>query len=523
MARPLSQICLNVISEQTHDPRNEKITRIQLLSEHASLSFLTCSLYNKLFNKLLKVEHSLGDGYFLTDIQMTPITSEMTDQIRQGLIAILNSEDKIETVHVPRNELIGYFKERGFTDKLGLLKTWFDELIPCVKCGEFIDFMLEPISNDKERLKIFDIKQFENGFILRFPTLLCPKTIVEWSDPHALNEMFREYREWAKLIDCDTVSKLNDIIFQRKIDDIKWVAEGLHEQKLAKIAKYLVKKSDTKKVATVAGPSSSNKTTFALRLAIQLRVNGFTSIVISMDDYYKNRADIPFGADGLQDFESIDALNIPVLAERIKKMLNGESVPRRRFDFHTGVGYDDSKEMQSLPKNAFLIIEGIHGLNPILLNSIGSDVVVPIYVSALTPLHLDFSHRFPTSDLRLIRRIIRDYRYRNYSPRKTIRRWTSVRIGEERNIFPFQGNAELFFNSALVYELPVLSVQGKALLAEATMPEDDEDPNSAESKEVTKEARRLLGLLNFFYPASTEIVPHISCIREFVGGSDLKY
>jgi len=396
-------------------------------------------------------------------------------------------------------------------------------MIPCIKVGEFIDYIIEPMSTNKTRLRIFELRPYENGIILRFPTMLNPSSLREWSDPHALFNMFREYREWAGVIKCETVSQLNSTIYKGKIDDLKWVAEGLHEQKLAKIAKHLVKRFPAKRIVTIAGPSSSNKTTFALRLSIQLSVNAHRSLVISMDDYYKDTKDIPFGDDGLQDFESIDALNIPVLSDRVHRLLAGETVPRRRFDFKTGTGYDQPECPLHIDSDTFLIIEGIHGLNPELLESLGRESVTPIYVSALTPLNLDMNHRFPTSDLRLIRRIIRDFKFRGYSPRKTIARWTSVRVGEERNIFPFQGNAELFFNSSLVYELPVESIYGRALLAEATVPEEGEDEESQTAKEITQEARRLQGMLNFFYPASVEIVPHISCIREFVGGSDLKY
>ena len=526
MDRRTSDIDLNIVelpeSMQTHHQIG-KVTRSQLSAEHATLSFLVCSIYNKLNTRLLKVEHSCGDGYYMVDYEYLPITEKQVEAIKDELTRLIHSETPITLGRMDRDSLTRFFEEHGYTDKLGLLKTWNEELIPCINCGEYVDYTLEPMSTDKERLKIFDIRAYENGMILRFPTLVDPERLQEWSDPHAIFAMFREYREWAKLIECDNVAKLNSIIYNRKIDDLKWIAEGLHTQKLASIAKHLVKNYKNKKVVTIAGPSSSNKTTFALRLAIQLRVNGYKSTVISMDDYYKDRKDIPYGEDGMQDFESIDALNIASLSDHVSRMLKGEKVPMRRFDFKDGVGFDDEKVLQQLDDKQFLIIEGIHGLNPILISSLGEDNVTPIYVSALTPVNIDFNHRFPTSDLRLIRRIIRDYRYRGYSPRKTIMRWTSVRMGEEKNIFPFQGNAELFFNSSLVYELPVLSIQGKALLAEATVPEPTEDPNSIESEEVTKEARRLLSLLNVFYPASAEIVPHISCIREFIGGSDLKY
>jgi uridine kinase len=335
--------------------------------------------------------------------------------------------------------------------------------------------------------------------------------------------MIREHRKWARLIECDTLSKLNDIIYRRDIDNLKWIAEGLHEQKLAQIAKEIVAGFNERRIVMIAGPSCSNKSTFAKRLSIQLMVNGHKSLVLYMDDYYRDTCDIPKEPDGLQDFEALSAFNVEVLSNHCRRLLAGERVPRRVFSWKMQQGFDNEKNMMVLPRQSVLIIEGIHGLNPELLSVLGRESVVTVYVSALTPISLDYNHRFPTSDLRLIRRIIRDHKYRGYSPRQTILRWTSVRIGEQRHIFPFQGLADHFFDSALVYELPVLAIYGKALLAEATMPDTNEGLTESEAKEVSKEARRLSNLLNLFYPVSVEVVPHISCIREFIGGSDLKF
>jgi uridine kinase len=338
--------------------------------------------------------------------------------------------------------------------------------------------------------------------------------------------MFKEYTEWAKLLGCDSAAKLNEIIAKRQINHLKWIAEGLHEQKLCEIADKLAANFSHKRIVTIAGPSSSNKTTFAKRLAIYLRVNGYESLVIEMDDYFRDGEDVPYEADGLQDFEKITAMNIEVLGQAVRSLIEGKNVPRRKFIFSDGKGRgrDSTTEFLSLPANGFLIVEGIHGMNPIIFDVFGgADKVCPIYVSALTPVNIDNSHRFPTTSLRLIRRMVRDYKYRGQSPRQTLRRWGSVRRGEEMNIFPFQVNAELFFNSALVYELPVLAIFARAMLAEASLPEEGEDPDSPETLAVSEEALRLLGLLKFFYPVSPEIVPHISFMREFIGGSDLKY
>jgi uridine kinase len=239
-----------------------------------------------------------------------------------------------------------------------------------------------------------------------------------------------------------------------------------------------------------------------------------------MDDYFQDGDKIETDADGQQDLEHISAMNVSLLSERVL-LLQGESVPVRKFNFVKAKGEDHPTKKLTLPKDAFLILEGIHGLNPQLLVHLGQSS--PIYVSALTPLNIDFNHRFPTSDLRLIRRIVRDSQFRGCNARKTLRRWTSVRVGEERNIFPYQENAKLFFNSSLVYELPVLFIYAKPMLSEALIPDPDENSDSPEAKEVSREATRLLGLLNNFYTLDPVFVPRYSCIREFIGGSELEY
>ena len=510
--------------EKVSDPRNQKITRTQLLSEHATFSFLLTSVYFKEFGSLLRLEHSLGDGLYYIDSNDAIITPEMITKLETRIRALL-ADDSLSIVigTMDHSELVKIFSKANLQDKIGVLKAWQDPTIPIIQCGEFIDYVLEPMSTNKKRLEIFEFRPFLNGLIARLPTMLNPTGINEWKDPQVLHKMFSEYSCWAKLLNVESVGKLNQCIANHEINHVKMLAEGLHERKLAKIAQKLAKNYPTKRVITIAGPSSSNKTTFAKRLAIQLKVSGYSAVVIEMDDYFQDSVKIPYGPDGLQDFEHISAMNVELLGERVHALLAGESIPVRKFNFKLGEGVDYPEKQFKLKDNCFLILEGIHGLNPLLLEHIGKDDVTPIYVSALTPLNIDYNHRFPTSDYRLIRRIIRDNQFRGQSPRATIRRWTSVRVGEERNIFPYQQNAQTFFNSSLVYELPVLSIYGRVLLSEATQPAPDEDPDSPEAKDVSDEARRLLGLINNFYPLSPEIVPKISCIREFIGGSDLDY
>ena len=496
--------------------------RVQQNAERATMIFLCCSVYYELYHRSLRVQHSLGDGVFCVDSKREPITQAMADEMGRELKQLLEKHKMLEEVQIPRNEVLTKFQSMGREDKVGVLKALAENPVRCVRCGKFIDYILEPMQMDLRKITAYELKIWQNGFVLRMPTLMSPLKVGEWVEPHAQHEMFMEYGQWAELVGVENIAKLNELIYKRQVYDIKWVCEGLHQRKLAKIAETLVSGFPDKRIVTIAGPSSSNKTTFAKRLAIALRVCGFDSLVIEMDDYFLNREDTPFGPDGHRDFEAITALNVELLSERVHALLRGEPVKRRKYDFKSGLGLD-LEEIQQMTSRSFLILEGIHGLNPELLMYLGRDEVTPIYVSPLTPLSIDDEHRFPTTDLRLIRRIIRDHKYRGYSARKTIRMWTSVRVGEEKNIFPYQANAELFFNSSLVYELPVLSIFARSLLAEATVPEDGEDPADAMTREITREARRLLGLVNLFYAIPLEEVPHISCIREFVGGSDLKY
>lgn len=496
--------------------------RVQQNAQRATLVFLCCSVYCDMYKRSLRVQHSLGDGVFCVDSKREPITEEMAAAIGKELKDLLSKHDALEEVRIPRNELFAMFKRMGRMDKVGVLKALSDNPVPCVRCGRFVDYVLEPMQLDLRKISSYEIKVWQEGFVLRLPTLMSPNRIGEWIEPHAQHEMFLEYGQWAELVGVENVAQLNELIYKRQVYDIKWVCEGLHQRKLAKIAQTLVSGFPERRIVTIAGPSSSNKTTFAKRLGIALRVCGFESLVIEMDDFFVNREDTPLGPDGHRDFEAITALNVELLSERVHALLRGEVVQRRKYDFKSGMGIDTS-EQQKLTQRSFLILEGIHGLNPELLMCLGRDEVTPIYVSPLTPLSIDDEHRFPTTDLRLIRRIIRDHKYRGFSARKTIKMWTSVRVGEEKNIFPYQSNAELFFNSSLVYELPVLSIPARGLLAEATVPEDGEDPKDPMCREITREARRLLGLVNLFYAIPLEEVPHISCIREFVGGSDLKY
>lgn len=502
---------------------NQSSIRVKQIAKSSTLIFLISKIYYVLYKRVLKVGHSLGDGIFCYDVEGHEINSQTLEEINRHMEDLIKNEQFITERDVPINELIKHFKDTNRSEKINVVKAMCNEHIRCVDHSQYLDYLLEPMIYNLNELGIFSLELFQKGFVIRLPKLSNPGIIGKWENPSSQLEMFKEYISWANLIKVENISTLNEIIYKKGHYDLKWVCEGLHTRKLAKIAKTLVENFDKKRIITISGPSSSNKTTFAKRLSIALKVFCYDSIVIEMDDYFVNRVNTPKGPDGKYDFECVGAVNSDLLSGDIKKLLNGEKIRRRKFDFTTGEGYYNENEVRELNSNSFLIIEGIHGLNPKFLNIIGSEKITPIYVAPLTPLHIDNQHPFRTTDLRLIRRIIRDHRYRGFSARSTIKNWTSVRLGEEKNIFPYQNNAQLFFNSSLMYELPVLSVYGIPLLSEATVSGPNEDPDDPITKEVTREARRILRLLSLFYPIQSEEVPHISCIREFIGGSDFKY
>ncbi|OHT13992.1 Phosphoribulokinase [Tritrichomonas foetus] len=497
-------------------------TRQQLISEHDTLSFLIWAQYSKLFNRLLKLEHAYCGALYYTDLSGHEITEDMVAQLEKSIRNILTTDTPIEIVQKKKSEMIEYFAKKGMADKVGVLKTIVSNTIDCIQCGNHIDYILEPHSVDKTRLQIFSLKKYLNGFVVTFPSLTNLTEASEWKEPKLLQQMISSYSDFIRSTGIDTVSKLNEIIFKNKFEKLKVISEYLHDKQIADIARRLCDNFEHKRVITIAGPSSSNKTTFAKRLELALAACGHKTLVIEMDDYFVDEKDSPLDEDGNMDWESVDCINILVLAERVNALVRGETVKRRKFDWVRCISVDSDEEMTLKPGH-FLIMEGIHGLNPKLLNALGQDNVTPIYVQPTTPINIDHNHRFPCSDYRMIRRFIRDHNFRNFPSRSTIDIWSRVRYGEMVNIFPYQENAEYFFNSALIYELPVLTMQGRLLLAEASVPTDKEDAQSPSTIALNNEIIRLNNLMNLFYPIPLDVVHKTSCIREFLGGSDLKY
>ncbi len=462
-------------------------------------------------DRLLVIEHSYGDGYFCHDASWKSLSLNQIKQVEYAMRRWLSGSESIVLERKPRQEVINLFTQIGSESKLGILQQWDATMIPIVRIGKgYWDYQLEPVETGIDRLCEFCLEKFNDGFVIRF--IENPQERIKPLNSHSkLFNIIMENEQWASILGVSTIRQTNELIRSGEMKELLWVAEGLHEKKISSIADDIGRGFPQKRIITIAGPSSSGKTSFSKRLAIQLRVNGFRTVPISMDDYFVNRDQLKPGPDGTVDFEAIDCMDIGLLKTRMRSLLEGKTIPRRVFDFKTGKGYDSDQTL-TLGEWDFIVLEGIHGLNPRITSAFGENNVQRIYVSALTQLNIDANHHISTSDNRLLRRMVRDYRYRGYSVEDTLLRWPSVRAGEEANIFPFQEEADFLFNSALIYELPVLAKFARPLLQ--TVPYDSS---------VKTEAERLELLLSFFMNLDEDLVPGISILREFIGGSDFHY
>jgi uridine kinase len=392
-----------------------------------------------------------------------------------------------------------------------LLKNRNDLKIPVFSCGAFMDLAHAPLVPRTSLLGVFDLMGYEPGFLLRYPPWDHPDRLSAFQENPVLFSIYREYKDWGKILNVTCVGHMNDLIAARSVRRFIQVAEALHDKKIAMIADRLGARRDEVRLILIAGPSSSGKTTFAKKLAIQLQVLGRNPVPISLDDYFVSRELTPRDAEGRYDFESLKAIDVELLNQHLLQLMAGEEVEIPRFDFHTG-GRRDKGVPLKLPSRAIIILEGIHGLNDELTPSIAKSHKYKIYVSALTQLNLDDHNRISTTDNRLLRRIVRDHQFRGHSALETLEMWPSVRNGENRNIFPFQNTADSAFNSALDYELSVLKVYAEPLLKSI---KPDLEPFG--------EALRLLSFLANFAPIPPGWVPEYSILREFIGESAFKY
>ncbi|SFR07762.1 nucleoside kinase [Desulfoscipio geothermicus] len=455
----------------------------------------------------VRVEHTLGNGLYGEINYRRPLRSADIAAIEKRMFEIVQADEPIISRWVEKEELESLLRASGQLDKLDLLRYRKSSTIKIHTCGWFHDFTYGNMAPGTGCLKVFRLRFYMPGFILELPRRGNPLVVPDYVEQGKLANIYYESEKWGRILEVRNVVQLNKALEEDRGSNLIRVAEAFHEKKIGEIADRIARDVDRIRIVLIAGPSSSGKTTFAQRLGVQLRIHGIRPVPISLDDYFVDRELTPKDENGEYDFESLDAIERGLFNEHLISLVQGEEIELPVYDFKAGRRKNSGRFLK-LEDRDLLIVEGIHGLNDELTSSIPKGRKFKIYVSALTQLNLDNHNRIPTTDLRILRRIVRDYNFRGYSALETMRRWPSVRRGEERHIFPFQESADVMFNSALVYELAVLKGYAEPVL----------DMVGPENREYAV-ARRLRRFLSYFVPISCEEVPSNSIIREFIGGS----
>lgn len=452
------------------------------------------------------VNHHIAGGYFCEFDKHLECTSEHLQVIEDYMHSLVEKELPIQKSTLSVDEALRQFKVLDMPDKEALFKYRRTSTVNLYELDGIKNYFYGYMMPNTKEVRLFKLVPYAHGFILLFPNEQNPVELAHFVPQSKLSHVFKESENWARILDVDIVASLNNLITEGKLPDLIRVSEALHEKKIAQIADSISQHSKVRLVL-IAGPSSSGKTTFAQRLCIQLRVNGLKPHVISIDDYFVDRENTPRDEYGEYDFEALEAIDIKLFNEHMARLIVGETVEIPRFNFKTGKREYKGHTI-TLEEEDVLVIEGIHGLNEKLSYAIPKENKFKVYVSCLTQLNVDYHNRIPTTDTRLIRRMVRDYQYRGLSAEQTLAQWASVRRGENKNIFPFQEEADVMFNTVLLYELAVLKNKAEPLLFGI----DRRSP-------YYSEAKRLLKFLEYFLAAGTEGIPYNSIIREFVGGS----
>ncbi len=480
-----------------------------------SLTFLLEAAFAHLFPEAdLYIDHSVvSGGYYCSaqkrDSQGALLTGSELQALEAEMRRLVALDLPFERREVPVAEAILSFEKRHYPDKVRLLKYRRKPYLTLYRLGEHLDYHHGLMTPSSGYLQWFALTETKGGFILCFPRRDAPTSISPLQHFPMLLRAFRQYGDWLEKLGINAVGALDDAIQAGRSREIILVSEALHEQHIADIARQIAAGGPGARVALIAGPSASGKTTFARRLAVQLLALGFSPLALELDNYFVNREHNPVDASGQFDFEAFDALDVLTLGDHLTRLLAGDEVQTPRFNFKAG--QREPGDVLRLRPEQILILEGIHGLNPRLVPAGVADRTFRIYVSALAQLNLDRHNRVSTTDTRLLRRIVRDARERGYSAAETIGRWESVGRGEKRHIFPYQENADVMFNSALVYELSVLGPLAQPLLRQVEYGTPE-----------YIEAKRLLAFLEWFLPLELDLVPDNSILREFIGGSILK-
>ena len=481
---------------------------------HRAVCFLLAKAVKELFpDARFAVQHSLGTGFFCS-FEMdgkSGICDEQMQRIDQHMRALVERDIPIERREIAFTEVVRRFEQEKQWDKYNLLRFRNPPKIATCWCENFSDLAHGPLAPSTGALALFKLISYPPGFVLQVPEQQNPKQLPPFEPQPQLFQIFKEHKEWGRILGVNTVGRLNEIIASKEISDFIKIAEAFHEKKIAQIADHIFEHREHIKWALIAGPSSSGKTTFAKRLAVQLRVNGLVPVTISVDNYFVNREQTPLDENGKPDFENIETVDLPLFNEHLMRLDKGEEVELPSFNFEKGCREYHGVKLRIEP-GQIVLVEGIHGLNPRLTQSVPSAHKLRIYVSALTQLNLDSNNRISTTDNRLVRRMVRDNNFRGNSALATLTMWPSVRRGEKTWIFPYQQEADIAFNSALDYELAVLKPFVEPLLVEIK----PYHPQYAE-------ARRLLAFLSSFLGVSDRLVPPTSILREFIGRSSFSY
>ena len=476
-----------------------------------TLFFVLCKAVQDIYPATdVVIDIPVSNGFYV-DIRLgRPVVDEDVNFIRRRMQEIIDARMPIRRFTVPTEEAVALFQEKGDVEKVKLLKTSGAIYTTYYKIGDYVDYYYGTLLTNTSQLYLFGLEKYYDGMLLRIPSLKNPDVLGEMTRQDKMFEIFKEHHRWQSILGIRTVGDFNQAIDANYSTGIINISEALQEKKIAKIAEEIASRKGVKLVL-LAGPSSSGKTTSCKRLSIQLAVNGLKPLQISLDDYFVDREKTPKDASGEYDYESIYALDLDLINEQFNALFRGEEVELPKYDFQSGKSKKSGNKLK-MNDNNVLVVEGIHALNPELTAHIPQEQIFRVYASALTTILLDNHNYIPTTDNRLLRRIIRDYKYRGVSAQETIHRWPSVRAGENKWIFPFQENADAMLNTAMLYELAVIKTQAEPLLQQ--VPENCEE---------YAEAYRLLKFLKYFKGIPYNNLPPTSLLREFLGGSSFHY
>ncbi len=478
-----------------------------------SLFFVLYAAVREVFPQLkLRIMHGISRGYYceLPGLE-GPITDSDIFAIKSEMQLLVDKDIPFKKVGLPSAEAVEICRNQNLLFKALLFEQQGTLFSYLYFLGDLANYFYGYLVPSTGYLKVFDLVPYYEGLLLRIPNPAKFSEVQPYTKLDKLFGVFQEHKDWAEILNVANLANLNESTVTGQGGDIIKISEALHEKKVAEIANLINERRDKVKVVLIAGPSASGKTTFSKRLMVQLAVNGLKPVMISLDDYFVDREKTPLDIYGEYDFEAIEAIDIEYFNEQLLQLLNGETIELPKFNFALGTRLPSGKLLQLKP-GSIIIVEGIHGMNPNLVPHIKPENTFKIFLSALTQISIDDQNHISTTDNRLIRRMIRDNKYRNYSAQDTLKRWQSVRAGEDKNIFPYQENADIMFNSALVYELAVLKKYAEPLLKEVP-----------ESQNEFSESTRLLKFLSYFKPIDDLEIPPTSLIREFLGGSSFNY